>query len=191
MVSQWPIPPGHFFDYEVRPDIGDAGTYFYHSHVGFQLSTAHGALIVDDAESEPYHYDHDIILGFGDYYLQNDSAIEAGLLADPFRWSGEPQAVTLGGLSGNASFSNTTADPSCKPYVVDVECATHCRGYALAGGQARTRYGRGDSRHAKGKRAVVTAGMQNGNADIQEAYLMHKLLIFQSFRKDNGTLYSL
>ncbi|KAL8351510.1 hypothetical protein RB598_006338 [Gaeumannomyces tritici] len=34
LVSQWPIAPGAFFDYELRPDVGDAGSYFYHSHVG-------------------------------------------------------------------------------------------------------------------------------------------------------------
>ena len=26
----------NYFDYEVRPELDDAGTYFYHSHVGFQ-----------------------------------------------------------------------------------------------------------------------------------------------------------
>jgi L-ascorbate oxidase len=55
-ASQWPIPPLHFFDYEVHPEKDDAGTYFYHSHVGFQMGTASGPLIVDDAEDSPYHY---------------------------------------------------------------------------------------------------------------------------------------
>lgn len=57
---------------------------------------------------------------FGDYYPANDSVIEAGLVANPFRWSGETQAVTVDGFSGNQSFSNAT-DSSCKPYVITVE----------------------------------------------------------------------
>ena len=51
-VSQWPIPPLHYFDYEFRIQYGDAGTYFYHSHVGFQAITAAGALIIEEARGE-------------------------------------------------------------------------------------------------------------------------------------------
>jgi FtsP/CotA-like multicopper oxidase with cupredoxin domain len=62
MASQWPIAPGHFFDYEVRPEVGYAGTYFYHSHVGFQAVTAGGALIVESAQPSPYQYDEERII---------------------------------------------------------------------------------------------------------------------------------
>ncbi|KAG9253995.1 multicopper oxidase-domain-containing protein [Emericellopsis atlantica] len=120
LVSQWPIPPGRFFDYEIHPEIGDAGTYFYHSHVGFQQSTAHGALIVRDAGPAPYDYDDEILLSIGDFYEAEDGEIEKGLLADPFKWSGEPQAVLVNGKSGNASSNNAT-DESCLPYVIDVK----------------------------------------------------------------------
>jgi L-ascorbate oxidase len=122
MVSQWPIAPYHYFDYEIRPEIGDAGTYFYHSHVGFQAVTAHGILIVHAAKDAmpPYAYDGDIPVLLSDYYQRNDSDIEAGLLANPFKWAGEPLAIGLNGRTGNASFSNAT-DDSCKPYVINVE----------------------------------------------------------------------
>lgn len=119
-MSQWPIPPDHFFDYEIRPERGDAGTYFYHSHVGFQRLTAHGALIVQDAEQPPYRYDEDITLLLGDHYTEEDDKIEAGLLADPFKWSGEPQAITIQGSSGNQSFSAAN-DSTCAPHVIEVD----------------------------------------------------------------------
>jgi FtsP/CotA-like multicopper oxidase with cupredoxin domain len=45
-AAQWPIPPGHYFDYELLVPLGMAGTYFYHSHVGFQATSATGPLIV-------------------------------------------------------------------------------------------------------------------------------------------------
>ncbi|PHH69088.1 hypothetical protein CDD82_88 [Ophiocordyceps australis] len=122
LVSQWPIPPGSFFDYEIRPEFGDAGTYFYHSHVGFQLSTAHGALIVEDAQAPPYEYDKDIIAMVGDFYPKTDEEIIAGLSADPFRWSGEPKAVTIQGHSGRVSFGETGGnETSCTPHVIEVE----------------------------------------------------------------------
>ncbi|ORY60851.1 L-ascorbate oxidase [Pseudomassariella vexata] len=122
LVSQWPIAPMEFFDYEVHPEAGDAGTYFYHSHVGFQEVTAHGLLIVDGPSNAttPYAYDDDIPFIFGDVYESEDEHIEAGLIANPFKWSGEPAAIDLNGKSGITSFSDAT-DESCTPEVITVE----------------------------------------------------------------------
>ncbi|KAM0231823.1 hypothetical protein ACHAP5_010923 [Fusarium lateritium] len=120
LVSQWPIPSNQFFDYEIRPERGDAGSYFYHSHVGFQSLTAHGALIVWDADEPEYEYDEDVSLLVGDNYAAEDETIEAGLLADPFKWSGEPQSITLQGLSGNKSFHDAP-DLSCMPHIIHVD----------------------------------------------------------------------
>ncbi len=33
-VTQMPIMPGYFFDYEITPPPGSAGTYLYHEHAG-------------------------------------------------------------------------------------------------------------------------------------------------------------
>ncbi|KAF3940375.1 Laccase-2 [Dactylella cylindrospora] len=120
-VSQWPIPPGHFFDYEIHPDIGDAGTYFYHSHVDFQAITASGALIVEDCKRPPYKYDEDRILEFGDYYNQTDTAISKGLLGEPFVWSGETKSLLLNGKSGTKAGSETTEDSTCAPAIIKVK----------------------------------------------------------------------
>ncbi|KAK6332886.1 hypothetical protein TWF696_002905 [Orbilia brochopaga] len=120
-VSQWPIPPGHFFDYEVHPDIGDAGTYFYHSHVGFQAITATGALIVRDVRRLPYKYDGDRILQLGDYYNKTDDAIVDGLLANPFVWSGETNALLLNGKSGTKTGNATAKHSSCAPAIIKVK----------------------------------------------------------------------
>src|SRR5277367_5548444 len=57
-ASQWPIPPGKYFDYEFQfEDDLDGTLYFphifailiiswYHSHVGTQSLTCHGAIVV-------------------------------------------------------------------------------------------------------------------------------------------------
>ncbi|CAJ2509494.1 Uu.00g145200.m01.CDS01 [Anthostomella pinea] len=120
LVSQWPIGPGDYFDYEIHPEDGDAGTYFYHSHIGFQASTAHGILFVEDREAPPYQYDEDIPIMLGDFWNKTDKVIEDGLMAVPFEWSGEPNCLTLNDRSGTASFDDA-ADDSCKPYVITVE----------------------------------------------------------------------
>ena len=35
LASQWPMPPMHFFDYEINIPVSMAGTYYHHGHVGF------------------------------------------------------------------------------------------------------------------------------------------------------------
>ncbi|KAK6530127.1 hypothetical protein TWF694_003496 [Orbilia ellipsospora] len=134
-VSQWPIPPGHFFDYEIRPDFGDAGTYFYHSHVGFQAITAAGALIVDDQWTPPYRYHEDRIFHFGDYYNKTDDAIIKGLLANPFVWSGETNTLVLNGQSGTKGGRETREDSSCAPAIIKVKPGRDYR-FRFIGGTA-------------------------------------------------------
>lgn len=119
-VSQWPIGPGSFFDYSITPQIGDAGSYFWHSHVGFESNTAQGVIIVEDQDPPPYDYDEDVPLFFQDYFPKNDSAIEQGLVANPFQWSGEPESIQINGFSGNSSFSNAS-DATCTPLVIKVD----------------------------------------------------------------------
>lgn len=117
-ASQWPIPPLHFFDYEVRPELGMAGTYFYHSHVGFQAVSATGPLIIDDIV-KPYHYDEEKIIFLQDVFTKNESTIESGLIATPLSWSGEAAMILVNGKGGgsangtacNASLSTINVKP--------------------------------------------------------------------------------
>jgi L-ascorbate oxidase len=133
-VSQWPIAPGNFFDYEVHPDIGDAGTYFYHSHVDFQAISAHGAIIVGECGDPPYQYEDDLVLLLSDYYSKTDAQVIKGLLADPFAWPGETNALLLNGQSGHAGLDNAS-DPSCEPLQIKVQPDTTYR-FRWIGGTA-------------------------------------------------------
>ncbi|KKY18288.1 putative multicopper oxidase type 1 [Diplodia seriata] len=110
-ASQWPIAPLKFFDYELN--LGDVGpgTYFYHSHVGFQAVTAAGSLIVTHkaGDSPPYAYDESRTVMFTDLFNTTDAEIEAGLTADPFRWTGEVGGVLING-HGVSQYSATRGD---------------------------------------------------------------------------------
>jgi L-ascorbate oxidase len=101
-ASQWPIPPLHFFDYEIHPEFGMAGSYFYHSHVGFQAVSASGPLIIEDIVI-PYHYDEEKIIFLQDVFTGNDSTIEAGLVHNPLVWSGETQMILVNGKGGGSA----------------------------------------------------------------------------------------
>lgn len=131
LVSQWPIPPGHFFDYEIYPD--KAGTFFYHSHVGFQAVSAYGALIIKDRCPSPAlpKYDEEITLAIADYFNRTDISIEEGLLADPFKWSGESKALLINGKSGT-SFEHGV-DSTCAPLLIKVKPDTRYRIRVIGG----------------------------------------------------------
>lgn len=103
MASQWPIPPHHFFDYELKTARGTAGSYYYHSHIGFQASTATGALIVDDSGPPPYTYDEERLVFLQEYWPSTDDEVSRDLTATPRRWPGEPLGWLINGKTANGS----------------------------------------------------------------------------------------
>nr|BAA24288.1 ascorbate oxidase [Acremonium sp. HI-25] len=120
--SQWPIPPGHFFDYELQTTVEDAGTYFYHSHVGMQALTASGALIVEGCERPPYQYDDERTLHWSDFFPQTDHEIEVGLQSVPLVWPGEVRAVLLNGKGiGIGHEADVSPSGDCSLPVIDVD----------------------------------------------------------------------
>jgi CopA family copper-resistance protein len=60
------IKPGETFTY--RYPVTQSGTYWYHSHSGFQEQTGlYGALIIDPIEPEPISYDRDYVVMLSDW----------------------------------------------------------------------------------------------------------------------------
>lgn len=124
LASQWPIPPQHFFDYEVQVPPSAAGTYFYHSHVGIQALTSFGALIVEDCSPLPYAYDDERVLLWHEHYKQDDETFVNGLLAVPLNFGGEVVALMLngGGVAINHTANeNGGDDESCQLPVIEVD----------------------------------------------------------------------
>lgn len=77
----------HYFDYEVAPSLNESGSYFYHSHVGFQTVSATGPLLVEEPDGKPpYQYDEERIFFLTELYNKSDEQITAGLTAAPFTW---------------------------------------------------------------------------------------------------------
>ncbi len=60
------IAPGESYRY--RFTVRQSGTYWYHSHSGFQEQTGHyGPLVVDPAEPEPFGYDREHVVMLSDW----------------------------------------------------------------------------------------------------------------------------
>lgn len=68
------IKPGETFKYTFP--ILQSGTYWYHSHSGFQEQTgAYGAIVIDPKEPPPYTYDRDYVVMLSDWTDENPTDV--------------------------------------------------------------------------------------------------------------------
>jgi FtsP/CotA-like multicopper oxidase with cupredoxin domain len=72
------IPPGDTFEY--RYQLQQNGTYWYHSHSGFQEQEGvYGPLIVESAEPEPFAYDREHVVLLSDWTFEDTDRLYARL----------------------------------------------------------------------------------------------------------------
>ncbi|KAH8703085.1 putative multi-copper oxidase [Talaromyces proteolyticus] len=147
-ASQWPIKAQHFFDYEIRPQIGEAGSYFYHSHIGFQAVTATGPLVVHEAgENSPYDYESEKIIFLSELFNWTDATVQKYLTApiSEFGWTGEAASILVNGngylgLPANETETSKpwakpdlSAEKPCSPEIIEVEPDTTYRFRTIGG----------------------------------------------------------
>jgi len=66
--------------YEYRFKVVQSGTYWYHSHSGFQEQLGvYGALIIDPKEPEPFSYDRDYVVFLSDWTDESPARVLAKL----------------------------------------------------------------------------------------------------------------
>ena len=101
-ISQWPIKAGEWFQYEYFLGPEDQGTCFYHSHVGLQQSTAHGALIIEPATQCETKVDYeDVPLVIADSWYKTDSVLQHGLLNAPWTWVNTTNHILINGQAND------------------------------------------------------------------------------------------
>ncbi|MFQ5487742.1 MAG: copper resistance system multicopper oxidase [Gammaproteobacteria bacterium] len=72
------IAPGETFSYRFK--VQQSGTYWYHSHSGFQEQTGiYGAIIIDPAGGEPRRVDRDYIVQLSDWTDEDPQTVFAKL----------------------------------------------------------------------------------------------------------------
>lgn len=73
------IAPGTTFRY--RFQVKQNGTFWYHSHSGFQEQTGHyGSIIIDPATPDPVSYDREYVVMLSDWSDEEPSDIYAKLI---------------------------------------------------------------------------------------------------------------
>jgi len=72
------IPPGETFEYQF--DLVQSGTYWYHSHSGFQEQTGmYGAIVIEPREPDPVSFDRDFVVMLSDWSDEDPEAVYAKL----------------------------------------------------------------------------------------------------------------
>ena len=74
------VPPGETFEY--RFPVRQSGTYWYHSHSGFQEQTGLiGAVIIDPRDHDPVEFDREYVVLLSDWTDANPETIFSNLKA--------------------------------------------------------------------------------------------------------------
>lgn len=86
------IQPGETFTY--RFPIVQNGTYWFHSHSGFQEPNgAYGAIIIDSREREPFRYDRDYVVQLTDKHPHSAERIMRNLKMMPDYYNRQQETV--------------------------------------------------------------------------------------------------
>ncbi len=93
------IAPGETFTY--RFPVVQNGTYWYHSHSGFQEQAgAYGAIVIDAREPEPFAYEREHVVVLSDWSDEDPDAIYAKLKKMPeyYSWRERTVGESLAGI---------------------------------------------------------------------------------------------
>ncbi len=93
------IAPGQAFHYQF--DVRQSGTYWYHSHSGFQEQTGlYGPLIVDPLQPEPFVYDREHVVMLSDWSDEDPNTIYAKLkkMSDYYNFNERTLADLIGDI---------------------------------------------------------------------------------------------
>ncbi|PFG08672.1 MULTISPECIES: copper resistance system multicopper oxidase [unclassified Marinobacter] len=86
------IKPGETFTYEFP--ITQSGTYWFHSHSGFQEPDgAYGAIVIEPEGREPFRYDRDYVVQLTDKHPHSGDRIMRNLKIMPDYYNREQQTV--------------------------------------------------------------------------------------------------
>lgn len=90
------IKPGQTFRYEF--DVKQNGTYWYHSHSGFQEQQGmYGAIIIEPREPAPYSYDREHVIVLSDWSDEDPLDVYSNLKKSPHIYNVDER--TLGDLA--------------------------------------------------------------------------------------------
>ena len=87
------IKPGDTYEYQF--DVNQSGTYWYHSHSGFQEQTGvYGAIIIDPKDPDPVSYDREYVIVLSDWSDETPETIYANLKKNSEHYNYQKRTVS-------------------------------------------------------------------------------------------------
>ncbi|KAI9025830.1 Cupredoxin [Phycomyces nitens] len=141
-VTQHPIPPGYEYTHDFRV-VNQAGTYFYHAHVGLEEETVFGPFIVYDSDDSrpleamppgsgsllssaparlhagPFTYDDERIIALSEWWHRDRYALEDYMMGSDFSHLPDAESVLI---NGKTIYKPPNVSDKCEGYsVIPVE----------------------------------------------------------------------
>ncbi|KAI7864848.1 Cupredoxin [Spinellus fusiger] len=162
-LTQKPIPPGGHFVHDFRV-VNQAGTYFYHAHVGLEEETVFGAFIVYESDrarpflekppgfsstprlqSGPFTYDDERIIALSEWWHKDRYTLERYMLGTDFIHLPDAESVLI---NGRTLYNPGKPSAQCGGYsVVPVESGKTYR-LRIIGSSAFRTFGFGIAQHS-------------------------------------------
>ncbi|KAG0172774.1 hypothetical protein DFQ28_002935 [Apophysomyces sp. BC1034] len=138
-LTQRPIPPGQSFLHDFRV-VNQAGTFFYHAHVGLAEQTAFGAFVVHD-QSE--NYPEQIIL-LSEWWHRSRRSFQRFIMGPEFDDIPEAESVLV---NGRTVHRPDRIAPHCDGYTVMNVVGGHTYLLRIIGATTFRTYGFGIQHH--------------------------------------------
>lgn len=112
-ITQKPVQPGQSFTYEFKASV--PGTYFYHTHVSYQLDQGlYGPLIIEPKREER-SYDREYVLLFDDWAAVDGGGPEASRMGRTRPGMGMMGMGGMGGMMGMMRRQPRAGEPLQEP----------------------------------------------------------------------------
>ncbi|GAA5809894.1 hypothetical protein MFLAVUS_003309 [Mucor flavus] len=153
-VTQHPIMPGDSYTQRFTV-LHQAGTYFYHAHVGLQDDSVQGSLIVYESDTAnpqkvpsgtdallqagPYQYKKDLVLQLSEWWHENLDSRQAYYTSNSFTFDHGSDSILINGRTVHDPSAAGNSDKSCQGYTTfDVEPNTTYRLRVIGANSFRT-----------------------------------------------------
>ncbi|KAI8074490.1 Cupredoxin [Gongronella butleri] len=118
-VTQLPIRPGESYVHDFRV-VNQAGTYFYHAHIGMRAQSVYGAFIVHENAPLPFEYDEERTVQLSEWWHRTSADFEDYLMGPKFHLIPEAESILINGqtLINDEASRFEAIDAKCNGYAV-------------------------------------------------------------------------
>ncbi|KAG2225400.1 hypothetical protein INT45_010036 [Circinella minor] len=129
-LTQHPIPPGGEFTHDFYV-VNQAGTYFYHAHVGLSEQTLFGPFIIHSREEKQLEKYPEHIISLSEWWHVSRTAFEEYVLGPEFKFIPEAHSILINGRTLYNTDQPSAIPSASSPQKKSEDAGTDCAGYTV------------------------------------------------------------